>query len=175
MAPARSGSRRAEPAEVHAISQAQDAHSLGVDSRMKRYALKMALRVVCIVIAVFTHGWVMWAAIAGAAILPWVAVVLANGTDRAEVRNVDYLLHAPRPELRSAPHETAAGRRAREAAAGFPRERAEDSPKDAGGTADGTTGATSSDRAHDEGAEDRSAASAEIIDGEVVDSRREAR
>ncbi|MDO4917458.1 MAG: DUF3099 domain-containing protein [Rothia sp. (in: high G+C Gram-positive bacteria)] len=69
--------------EVHSITGAQAPHSESVDDRFKAYALKMALRVVCIVAACFSHGWLMWAFIAGAAILPWVAVVFANGNDRA--------------------------------------------------------------------------------------------
>lgn len=69
--------------EVHSITSAQGRHSESVDARFRSYALKMFLRVVCIVAALFTDGWVMWACIVAAGVLPWVAVVFANGEDRA--------------------------------------------------------------------------------------------
>ena len=44
----------------------------------------MAIRVVCIVGAVFTDGALRWICVAGAVLLPWVAVVLANGESKQE-------------------------------------------------------------------------------------------
>jgi hypothetical protein len=38
----------------------------------------MGIRVVCIVLAMFVEGWLMWLAFAGAIFLPYFAVVLAN-------------------------------------------------------------------------------------------------
>lgn len=98
----------AEPGEpeAYAITQAQAAHSEGVDSRMRRYLLQMAIRVVCIVLAVLVDGWVRWAAVAGAMVLPWVAVVLANGSDRAEVRDVSFYTDPEPAALPSPPEET---------------------------------------------------------------------
>lgn len=68
--------------EVHQITNAETRQSVDVDSRFKSYAFRMALRVVCIIAALFTHGWVQIALIVGAAIIPWVAVVAANGANR---------------------------------------------------------------------------------------------
>lgn len=47
-------------------------------SRMLKYTLAMTVRVVCIVVAMFVDGWLMWLAFAGAIFLPYFAVVLAN-------------------------------------------------------------------------------------------------
>ena len=45
---------------------------------MLKYTLAMGIRVVCIVLAMFVDGWLMWLAFAGAIFLPYFAVVLAN-------------------------------------------------------------------------------------------------
>lgn len=46
--------------------------------RVIRYAIAMSVRVLCILLAVFLHGWLQIAAIVGAIILPYFAVVIAN-------------------------------------------------------------------------------------------------
>ncbi len=46
--------------------------------RMIRYLIAMSIRVVCIIAALFLQGWLMWVAFAGAILLPYFAVVLAN-------------------------------------------------------------------------------------------------
>jgi hypothetical protein len=46
--------------------------------RMIRYAIAMSIRVVCVILCLFVHGWWLLVPIAGAVILPYVAVVLAN-------------------------------------------------------------------------------------------------
>lgn len=93
----RSRASRQEP-EAYSITGAQAPHSQGVETRMRRYALKMALRLVCIILALVTDGWIRWTCVGAAMVLPWVAVVLANGSDRAEVRDVSaYTDPAPRP------------------------------------------------------------------------------
>lgn len=92
-----------DPEEVHSITTAHGAHSTDVDARMKRYAIQMGLRIVCLIVAVLVDGWLRWVAVAGVAILPWVAVVLANGSDRAEVRGASYLPEETPPQLGPGP------------------------------------------------------------------------
>jgi len=65
--------------------QAQSATSLGISpeeerrGRIFKYTLAQVIRMVCIVIAVAGNGsWLTWVAGAGAAILPYYAVVVAN-------------------------------------------------------------------------------------------------
>ncbi|MBK8469345.1 MAG: DUF3099 domain-containing protein [Actinomycetales bacterium] len=55
------------------MSVAQD-----TDMRLRRYLVTMAVRTTCFLLAVVVEGWLRWVFIAGAAILPYIAVVLAN-------------------------------------------------------------------------------------------------
>ena len=51
------------------------------DLRRKKYAIMMATRAVCIVLAALTYRFSLWLAlafIAGGAVLPWCAVIIAN-------------------------------------------------------------------------------------------------
>lgn len=88
-----------EVEDLHTITEAQAPQSEGIDYRMKRYALQMGLRIVCLIIAVVFDGWIRWVAVVGVAVLPWIAVVLANGNDRAEVKDVSYVPGATPREL----------------------------------------------------------------------------
>ena len=69
------------------MDKAQSITSLGQSpeverrSRMIKYTVAMTIRVVCIVAALFVQGWLMWLAFAGAILLPYFAVVLANAQD----------------------------------------------------------------------------------------------
>ena len=47
-----------------------------------RYLLSMGIRTVCFVLAIVTTGPLRWILVAAAVFLPYVAVVLANATDR---------------------------------------------------------------------------------------------
>lgn len=63
------------------------AHSSAADDqavRVKRYLITMGIRTACFVIAVVAQGAIRWTAVAGAVVLPYIAVVLANAvTPRA--------------------------------------------------------------------------------------------
>lgn len=45
---------------------------------MLRYTLAMSIRVACLILAMVVQGWMMWVFFAGAILLPYFAVVLAN-------------------------------------------------------------------------------------------------
>ena len=49
-------------------------------SRMIQYTVAMSIRVVCIVLCLFVRGWWLLLPAAGAILLPYVAVVLANAS-----------------------------------------------------------------------------------------------
>jgi hypothetical protein len=61
---------------------------------MLKYTLAMTIRVVCIVLAMFVDGWLMWLAFAGAIFLPYFAVVLANaqGPKQGEISRVTQVI-----------------------------------------------------------------------------------
>ena len=69
---------RKEPAPVR-ITTATRSHADDIAQRQRRYVISMGIRTLCFVLAVvsFPH-WFMWVFIAGALLLPYVAVVLAN-------------------------------------------------------------------------------------------------
>lgn len=50
-------------------------------SRMVKYTVTMGIRVVCIGLCLVVQGWWLVVCIAGAVILPYVAVVLANAVN----------------------------------------------------------------------------------------------
>jgi hypothetical protein len=53
---------------------------LAVDQarRTRSYLIQMSIRVVCIIGAVLVDGWVRWALVAAAVVLPYSAVLIAN-------------------------------------------------------------------------------------------------
>jgi hypothetical protein len=68
-------------------NQPQSVTSLGISpeeerrGRVLKYSIAQGLRVVCIILAVMNPGGiVMWFAVAGAVLLPYFAVVIANAT-----------------------------------------------------------------------------------------------
>lgn len=73
----------ADEPEVYSITAANSKHSEAIDKRAKQYALRMLLRIICIILACLVDGWMRWGFVALAGILPWAAVVIANGDDRA--------------------------------------------------------------------------------------------
>lgn len=68
--------------EVFEITGAEQGRSVGVRSRAQVYALKMVLRLVCIIAGVWLGGVWMWVFLVGALVLPWSAVMVANGEAR---------------------------------------------------------------------------------------------
>ncbi|UUL75318.1 DUF3099 domain-containing protein [Pseudarthrobacter sp. Fe7] len=87
--------------EVHSITDAAGAHSEDMRQRMIKYALAMGIRMVCLILIFVVDGWFKIIAVAGAVFLPWIAVVIANGSDRAETPSDLLLDSAPLAELES--------------------------------------------------------------------------
>ncbi|GAP54628.1 hypothetical protein AHiyo6_11930 [Arthrobacter sp. Hiyo6] len=85
--------------QVHSITDAATAHSEDMRERMIKYAVAMGTRMVCLGLVFVVDGWFKIVAIAGAVFLPWVAVVIANGSDKAEVHSEYLLDSAPLAEL----------------------------------------------------------------------------
>jgi hypothetical protein len=64
------------------ITSARASHSDDLHKRQVRYLMSMGIRTVCFVLAIVVSGPVRWILVAAAIFLPYVAVVLANATDR---------------------------------------------------------------------------------------------
>ena len=60
------------------ISSAKYAHSEEIPGRMKKYLISMSIRTACFIGAVFAPSPYRWFLIAGAVLLPYFAVVIAN-------------------------------------------------------------------------------------------------
>ena len=52
-------------------------------SRVVRYSIAMAVRLVCVVLCFFVHGWLLLIAVVAALVLPYFAVVIANTASRS--------------------------------------------------------------------------------------------
>jgi len=70
--------------------------------RMIKYALAMGIRMVCLILIFVLDGWFKLVAVAGAVFLPWIAVVIANGSDKAEMHSDALLDYTPYAELGAA-------------------------------------------------------------------------
>lgn len=66
---------------------------------MIKYAVAMGIRMVCLILVFVLDGWLKIIAVAGAVFLPWIAVVIANGGDKAEIHSDSLLESAPLAEL----------------------------------------------------------------------------
>ena len=71
--------------ESTVITTAADAASVDARKRTKRYLILQAVRVVCILGAFLIPGWPKWVVIAAAAILPGIAVMVANQPDQKKL------------------------------------------------------------------------------------------
>lgn len=60
---------------VTSIDQSPEAER---KARMIKYTVAMTVRVVCLILGMVVQGWLMWVMFAGAILLPYFAVVLAN-------------------------------------------------------------------------------------------------
>lgn len=65
--------------EVFSITSAHRGLSEQQPDRTKRYLVSMAVRTACVLGAIFVPGWPRWVFLAGAVLLPYLAVILANG------------------------------------------------------------------------------------------------
>ena len=81
---------------VHSITDADEARSAEQHSRIVKYTVSMSVRLACFIGAFFTSGWVQWTLLAGAVVLPYFAVIIANGgADRSKRVHSEALLDAP--------------------------------------------------------------------------------
>ena len=96
--PEKPGTASGHP-EVHSITDAAAAHSDDMRERMIKYAVAMGIRMVCLILIFVVDGWFKLIAVAGAVFLPWIAVVIANGSDKAEVHSDSLLDYTPYAEL----------------------------------------------------------------------------
>ena len=94
--------------EVHSITDAAAAHSEEMRQRMIKYAVAMGIRMVCLLLIFVVDGWLKILPVLGAVFLPWFAVIIANGSDKAEVHADSLLDYAPLAQLEAPATDAAA-------------------------------------------------------------------
>jgi len=70
--------------DIQSVTDAPGSAAEDQGERMRRYFTAMGLRGLCFVLAVVTSGWLRWTFVAGAVVLPYIAVVLANAVGPAK-------------------------------------------------------------------------------------------
>ncbi|WP_237687332.1 DUF3099 domain-containing protein [Arthrobacter jiangjiafuii] len=102
--------------QIPRITDARTAHTDEMRARMIKYSVSMGIRIVCLGLLFVVHGWLLWVVIAGAVVLPYFAVIIANaGSDTRNMTASDSLidtlpppqLEAPRPQEPDDSPETA--------------------------------------------------------------------
>ena len=87
--------RRTHADQPALITTAQESADAEYDRRRKRYAIMMASRAVCVLVAALTYRVSLWLAlslIVAGAVLPWCAVILANdGPPRKRVKSTGFV------------------------------------------------------------------------------------
>lgn len=71
---------------AHTVTTAQPSLSEEQSDRVRRYLIMMAIRICCVFGAILTPGVTRWVLIAGAVVLPYFAVVVANTKARRSAR-----------------------------------------------------------------------------------------
>jgi hypothetical protein len=66
-------------ATVYQVSGVRESRTEDVRGRQRRYAISMGIRTLCFVGCVLTHGLLRIVLFVGALLLPYIAVVIANG------------------------------------------------------------------------------------------------
>jgi hypothetical protein len=71
--------RRTAAAPAIRITTARKSVADDQAGRVRGYVISMTIRLICFLLAVVTTGWLRWTFVAGALIIPYIAVVFANG------------------------------------------------------------------------------------------------
>ncbi|MDQ4006565.1 MAG: DUF3099 domain-containing protein [Actinomycetota bacterium] len=88
------------------VTSAQRGHSERIRSRQTRYLVSMGIRTVCFVLAVVADGPLRWAFLAGAVVLPYVAVIVANTSGEVDRDAPEPFVDHTRPMLEPGPTAT---------------------------------------------------------------------
>lgn len=89
------------PAPAFQITTARKSVADDQAARVRGYVISMTIRIVCFLLAVVTTGVLRWLFVAAALIIPYIAVVVANGGRRAAEAPPDSLRLSVRRELPS--------------------------------------------------------------------------
>ena len=71
--------RRTKGSDTYRITTARKSIPDDQAARVRGYVISMSIRIVCFLLAAVTSGWVRWTLVACALVIPYIAVVYANG------------------------------------------------------------------------------------------------
>jgi hypothetical protein len=80
---------------VYSVTSAATSTTDDQDQRVRRYLTMMGIRVVCFGLVFVTSGWMRWAAIIGAVVIPYFAVVIANAVRPSQAGSIQAVTPAP--------------------------------------------------------------------------------
>ena len=85
---------------VHNVTSAASSSTDDQDQRVRRYLTMMGIRVLCFGLVFVTSGWLRWAAVAGAVLIPYFAVIVANAVRPGQAGSIQAVTppidHTPR-------------------------------------------------------------------------------
>ncbi len=87
------------------ITGAQAPLSADQRARTRRYLISMAIRTVCFIGAILASGWLRWTLVAGAVLLPYVAVVMANAGRKRSERAEPMIILNDQRQIGARPHD----------------------------------------------------------------------
>lgn len=88
---------------VYRITGVRRGLSEDVGARQRRYLLSMGIRTACFLLAIVTTGWLRWALLSGAVLLPYLAVVVANAGREPSGSMPTTAIYDPRRVLEAPP------------------------------------------------------------------------
>lgn len=88
---------------VPSITSAPEPLAVDQARRTRSYLIQMSIRVVCIIGAVVVDGWVRWALVAAAVVLPYSAVLIANSGRDQVTHDTSPVTPQPAPALTELP------------------------------------------------------------------------
>lgn len=88
--------RRTDRVDVPSVTGAAEGLSEEQDTRTRKYLISMGIRTFCVLGAIVIPGWPRWVLIAGAVVLPYLAVVVANSSGKRVRTSIETVSH---PEL----------------------------------------------------------------------------
>lgn len=80
---------------VYRVTDARVPLSKDQASRHRRYLISMSIRSTCFVLCILADGWLRWVLFAGAMVLPWIAVVIANAGRESAPSAADEVQRSP--------------------------------------------------------------------------------
>ncbi|MFW6092288.1 MAG: DUF3099 domain-containing protein [Actinomycetota bacterium] len=88
---------------IQSVTTAHAGRSADLQARQRRYLAMMAIRIACVPFAIIVEGWARWIFIAGAVVLPYIAVVVANAVNRPRAGTLTPVETGEQPALEPGP------------------------------------------------------------------------